>query len=281
MAAAPSALRAPDRVGTASWVAWTTQCRLVVSDVTLADIARARAGELMEDIARAIDRYDPASEVSRLRRGVNPVSPLLAWFLRVALDAAERTGGLLDPAYRAGMGAWRELRLDDDQLWMPVELDLDLGSTGKAAAADLLAARLQRELGCDVLVSLGGDIATAGGPVTGWQVDVQDAATDPVAFLSLLPGAAVATSSTLHRTRTGGGAGHHIVDPRTGESAKGPWRSVTVVAPRCADANAAAAAAIIQGPDAVDRLADLGLPCRLVGYDGQVRCLDGFPEQAS
>jgi thiamine biosynthesis lipoprotein len=70
---------------------------------------------------------------------------------------------------------------------------------------------------------------------------------------------------------------HHIVDPATGLPADGPWRSVSVAAATCADANAAATAAIVAGPQAQQWLDATGLPARLVGRDGNVRHLGGWP----
>jgi FAD:protein FMN transferase len=71
---------------------------------------------------------------------------------------------------------------------------------------------------------------------------------------------------------------HHIVDPRTGLPADGPWQMATVAAATCADANAAATAAIVAGHEAADFLEAAGLPARLAGHDGSVRCLGGWPE---
>jgi thiamine biosynthesis lipoprotein len=70
---------------------------------------------------------------------------------------------------------------------------------------------------------------------------------------------------------------HHIVDPRTGQPAGGPWRTVSVAAVTCADANAAATAAIVAGSGALDWLAEAGLPARLVSHDGTVTRAGGWP----
>jgi thiamine biosynthesis lipoprotein len=68
------------------------------------------------------------------------------------------------------------------------------------------------------------------------------------------------------------------VDPRTGLPAGGPWQTASVAAMTCADANAAATAAIVAGEAAPGWLAAEGLPARLVSHDGQVRHLGGWPE---
>ena len=116
-----------------------------------------------------------------------------------------------------------------------------------------------------VLVSLGGDIAVAGTPPRhGWPVTVArnpDPGGVPRGQLVRLAAGAVATSSvTVRRWHRGGIVLHHIVDPRTGRPADGPWRTATVAAVTCADANAASTAAIVAGPAAEDWLAEAGLP---------------------
>jgi thiamine biosynthesis lipoprotein len=76
-------------------------------------------------------------------------------------------------------------------------------------------------------------------------------------------------------------ARHHLVDPRTGEPAAGPWRTVSVIAATCVDANIAATAAIIRGADAPAWLEALRLPARLVAEDGAIIRVGGWPEPAT
>ena len=71
---------------------------------------------------------------------------------------------------------------------------------------------------------------------------------------------------------------HHIIDPRTGLPAAGPWRTVSVAAASCAEANAASTAAIIAGDDAVGWLTAQGLPARLIGHDGTIALTGGWPD---
>ena len=91
-------------------------------------------------------------------------------------------------------------------------------------------------------------------------------------------GGGLATSSvTCRRWRRAGRELHHIVDPRTGYPARGPWRTVTVAAASCAEANAASTAAIIAGEQAPAWLTVQGLPSRLVAHDGTVVRCCGWP----
>ena len=57
--------------------------------------------------------------------------------------------------------------------------------------------------------------------------------------------------------------------PRTGRPAVSPWRTVSVAAATCVDANTASTAAIVLGDDAPAWLAARGLPARLVDHDGR------------
>ena len=138
-----------------------------------------------------------------------------------------------------------------------------------------------------VLISLGGDIATAGiPPRDGWPIVAADRPDQPgpgpasagPAQLVRLPRGAVATSSISCRSwRRAGRVLHHIVDPRTGLPAGGPWQTASVAAMTCADANAAATASIVAGEAAPGWLAAAGLPARLVSHDGQVCHIGGWP----
>jgi thiamine biosynthesis lipoprotein len=178
---------------------------------------------------------------------------------------------------------WPQVRLRGRLLRLPAGIRLDLGATGKGLGADRAAAAAWRASGRGgVLVGLGGDIAVAGQPPPGgWPVAVADSSLPgeaPAGQVIRLAAWAVATSSvTCRQWRRGGQRLHHIVDPRTGYPAAGPWRTVSVAAPRCAAANAAATAAIVAGPDAPAWLAGTGLPARLVGHDDGVLLLGGWP----
>jgi thiamine biosynthesis lipoprotein len=71
---------------------------------------------------------------------------------------------------------------------------------------------------------------------------------------------------------------HHIIDPRSGLPASGPWRTVSVAAGTCAEANAAATAAIVAGEDAPGWLTASGMPARLIGHDGRIARTGSWPE---
>jgi len=192
---------------------------------------------------------------------------------------------------------WSSVELAGVLLRLPADVRLDLGATAKGLGSDRAARAAMCAVsageaavataggaparGGGALVELGGDIAVAGTPPRGgWPVTVAGpVAGPPPARLVRLPAGAIATSATTcRRWRRAGRALHHIVDPRTGLPADGPWQMATVAAATCADANAAATAAIVAGHQAEDLLTAAGLPARLTGHDGSVRRLGGWPE---
>jgi thiamine biosynthesis lipoprotein len=205
------------------------------------------------------------------------------------MAAAHGTAGAGGARPAAGaVPGWRNVLLDraSGQVQLPRGAQLDLGSTAKAWAADRCAGLIADQLSCGVLVSLGGDIAVAGPPPDdGWHVK----ATDDHAGPGDAPGQAItirdgglATSSTTIRTwEAGGKRMHHIIDPRTGSPVASPWRTVSVAAATCLDANIASTAAIIKGEPAVAWLTDLALPARLVTQSGAITTTPGWPPPAN
>ena len=137
-------------------------------------------------------------------------------------------------------------------LLVPAGVGLDLGATAKALAADRAANRIARLIDGGVLVGLGGDIAVAGEPPTGgWRIAVADDHRAGSWCTSWSRSPQVASRPRRRRARrwrTAAGWAHHIIDPRTGANPEPLWRTVSVAAASCVDANAASTAAIVLGP---------------------------------
>ena len=209
--------------------------------------------------------------------------------LRAAQARAAGVPAAGGPAHRlrraGGVPGWRSVQLDTErrQVRLANGAQLDLGATAKAWAADRCAQTIAGRLGSGVLVSLGGDMAVAGpAPVGGWQVRVTDdhaAGPEAPGQTVTIRSGGLATSSTTVRTWTGSGGqrAHHIINPATGEPARSCWRTVSVAAGNCVDANTASTAAIIRSAAALPWLRDAGLPARLVREDGSVETTAGWP----
>jgi thiamine biosynthesis lipoprotein ApbE len=304
-------------VAVKSWKALGTGVHLLATDKEGVALATTAVREVLEDVDAVYSRFREDSELSRLNAGAGrsvQVSPLLATAIDAALRAARLTDGAVDPTIgqairlvgydddftriSADRGpltlrawrvpGWQAIRFDrrSRTVFLPPRVELDLGSTGKALAADLAAAAARAAIGRGgVLVSLGGDIATAGQPPDGgWRILAAEdsrAKPDGDGEVICLPAGGVATSSTtVRRWSRGGTMLHHIIDPQTSLPTTGPFRTVTVVAATCLDANIASTAAIVQGEEAIDWLMSRRLPARLVENDGTIHYIGRWPDPA-
>jgi FAD:protein FMN transferase len=296
----------------------TTALLCVADPARLAPAQEVLERELVE-IDRACSRFRDDSELVRLNAaaGTGPVEvgARLLEAVEVALRAAVDTRGLVDPtvgrtlrlagydrrfatvklrdgaAFHArfavvpGFGgiqvdpARRTIALDP-------EVELDLGATAKALAADRSAREAARVAGCGVLVSLGGDVSVAGPPPdAGWPIRVADDHAGPLEApgpaVAIRTGGLATSGTTVRRWRAGALDLHHIVDPRTGRPAVTPWRTVTVAGRSCVEANVASTAAMVLGDGAPAWLEERGAAARLVRDSGEVVLAGPWPEDAA
>jgi thiamine biosynthesis lipoprotein len=300
-------------VSALQWRDWSCTVRVVLGDgrpaddtpaAPTAERAERLVRRLMDDVALSASRFRSDSDVSRInsaRGRLVPVRPLTVELVDVALDAARRTDGACDPtigqalvaagydvdidelrarstvAAQAGPRAdWTAVRVDRElrRVGTPSALGLDLGATAKAWTADRAAELLARDLGVPALVALGGDVAVSEhGPA--WPVLVSEHEGGAGEVIQLGRGG-VATSSTTGRTwLTSRGTAHHLIDPRSGVPVTGPYRTATVLAASCVDANALSTAALVWGSEAPERLS--GHAARLVDESGRVVTVGAWP----
>jgi FAD:protein FMN transferase len=262
------------------------------------------------EIDRRLSRFDAGSDLSRLNadpRASVPAAALLRGAVAAALRAASLSEGLVDPTLltplrRAGYhdsrahvvpgslpraleaapprrparphpaAAWRAVQVDDaaGMIRRPPGLKLDLGGSGKGWAADVVAARLERQGRC--AVDCGGDVrvAAAGGPP--WEVRVIHPLTGAIAHTFRVRTGGVATSGIDARLweRRGGDFAHHLIDPATGVPAWTGLLTATALAPTALEAEALAKAALLSGPAAGRRLLRARHGGVLVHDDGAV-----------
>lgn len=292
---------------TISFPALGTTAQLTLTDERHAAEAEALMRARLGELDRAASRFRPDSELMLVQAtggGPQRISSTLAGAVHAALAAARGTDGLVDPTVgtairmagydrdfeaigddtspggEAGpVPGWARVAFDPRRrlLAVPPGVELDLGATAKALAADRIARELAQHTGAGVLVSLGGDIAVAG--QAGWEIGIADdhhaGHADQVVHVAA---GGIATSSTSVRRWTAGGRlRHHIIDPGTGDPAESPWRTVTVAARSCLAANVASTAAIVMGERAPTWLAQHGVAGRLVANDGGVLRAGGWP----
>ncbi|QKE86044.1 FAD:protein FMN transferase [Arthrobacter sp. NEB 688] len=292
--------------GAASWRAIGTYVDVRTTPAALEAVVELVAG-VIDEVDETCSRFRADSDLSLANASPGrpvPASPVLLGAVRVALEAARGTDGLVDPTLGevlvgAGYdrtfalvpgeapgpatlptrpGSWRDVVVGETTLTVPPGASLDLGATGKAWAADLAALTVVDELEVPVLVSVGGDVRLhSPDPSTmpaqpirlGHNLADLDAGGDT---LTVHVGAGgVATSSVSARCwRRGGRQWHHIVDPRTGAPAGGPWRTVTALGHTACAANTASTASVVLGDDAEAWLTDHAVAARLVAHDGSV-----------
>ncbi|HVT41918.1 MAG TPA: FAD:protein FMN transferase, partial [Acidimicrobiales bacterium] len=238
------------------------------------------------------------------------VSELLFTALAVAVDAAARTRGAVDPTVGNALVAlgydddldlvrlrattppralgpvagYAHVQLDPSRrtVRIPRGVQLDLGATAKALAADRAAAAAATAVRSGVLVSLGGDVAVAGpAPAGGWPIGIARESAAPESELEqvvAITAGGLASSATAARTwRSGRRDVHHIVDPRTGDCADPYWALVSAVGSSCVEANIVTTAAIVWGARALHELAGCGQAMRLVRLDDEVVTINGWP----
>lgn len=305
--------RAASAAAAREWPTWGTTVRVVTAHDAL-DAAVAAVRSELNAIDRACSRFRDDSELARVNRGdaiAYEMSPVLCDVLRAGLWAAKVTQGAVDPTCGAALRrlgydrdfaslaedtqppaepleplpGWQLVRVDSTgRLIVPRGVELDFGATAKALASDRAAAAAASAVsGRAVLVSIGGDIATAGAsPPDGWSIlvseDHRSPLDDPDRETIAISGGGVATSTTtIRRWRQGGIVRHHLLDPATGLPARSPWRTVTVAATSCLHANVAATATIAKGPAGLAWLQATGLPARLIDVDGAVLTVGAWP----
>jgi thiamine biosynthesis lipoprotein len=223
-------------------------------------------------------RFRILSELSRLNASAGrpfKASPGLYELVRLALDFAQRSGGLFDPAVLPQLVAagydrsfelltpaasavrrpsksrvsWRDVQLDPlaRVITLPRGAGIDLGGIGKGWAVD----RLASILGTPCMVNGGGDIYAAGRPPAddAWLVGVADPFHPEKDLVVLcLKDHGVATSSSLKRSwRAEGLMLHHLIDPRTGRPSESDAVQVSVVAQSAVLADFHAKVALLQG----------------------------------
>ncbi|RPI52496.1 MAG: FAD:protein FMN transferase [Acidobacteria bacterium] len=281
----PSPTDSPARVIESSRLSMGSTLRLTAwtSDEAA---AKAAFEEVFAEFARLeqlMSTWVPGSEVSRLNgaAGVAPVAVSIE--MRGVLDTgrqvSEWTNGKFDVTFGALSGFWK---FDHDQKnalpdmrevrrrlamidYRAIQVDnaagtvfisrkdmsIHLGGIGKGYAIDRGADILRRREIRDFMIQSGGDIYV-GGLKDGrpWRLGIQDPrgpADRSFAELDLSDGT-FSTSGDYERAfMKDGRRYHHIVDPATGEPARGT-RSVTIVANRAVIADGLSTGVFIMGP---------------------------------
>ncbi|MHB1432880.1 MAG: FAD:protein FMN transferase [Streptosporangiaceae bacterium] len=219
------------------------------------DARLAAAVARLHEADAVFSTWDPASPVSRLRRGeidLGACPPEVAQVLEICAAARERTDGWFDP--------WA----------MPGGVD----PTGyvKGWAAQRALAEFAGSDASGVLINAAGDIASAGLLPSGepFRIGIADPfAPQRLAAVVRLTGA-IATSGSYER-------GPHLIDPRTGQAGTRA-ASASVTGPDLGLADALATALAVAGEAGLDLLDRFdGYQGLVIGHDRSRAWTEHFP----
>ena len=254
------------------------EVQIAHTDVAYAESAIDAAIAELQWVERTMTRFRSDSDIGRANAGAARdgvrVTPETALVITAALRAASVSDGRFDPAVGTASELWdvlnrheppagdRVQRLAARGFWRKVDLaghdraptvrfddpdlHLDLGAIAKGygvdRATDVLRARDVKH----AIVTVGGDLFALGQSPEGdpWTVGIRSPHDrHELAATLRVTDRAVATSGDYERFfRWHGMRFHHLIDPTTAAPRRTPFRSATVLASHCIDADAASTA---------------------------------------
>jgi thiamine biosynthesis lipoprotein len=262
---------------------WASLTLVTADSAAVADAAYD-ALVVLHRVDSLMSNWTESSEVTRINRAAanEPVvvQPEVARVIAFALEVARESGGAFDITVEPLVRAWgflggtprvpakeeidaalrhigyENLRFDPETRTLRRTEDgarVDLGGIAKGYGVDVVAEVLRERGVTNALVDLSGNMVAMGDAAghDGWTVGIRDPSEerDYLARLRLF-NQAVATSGDYEQFVDEDGTRYgHILDPRTGYSARG-LSSVTVVADRAMACDAWATALFVLGPDA-------------------------------
>ncbi|HYO42609.1 MAG TPA: FAD:protein FMN transferase [Candidatus Limnocylindrales bacterium] len=246
-----------------------------------AELAWAAVLAEFDEVDAALSRFRDDSELTMLNRLAGSGAVVaVSGRTRRALAAIDRAFRMTDHRFDAGvLGGLERIgehgaALDRTVPPRPIPdasgrrfrvhvppVPVDMGGIGKGLALRWASERAHAVLpeGTGLLLEAGGDLVARGTPPgDGWRVGVEDPAAEdvktaePVVVIAVAEGA-VATSSVRVRNWIGpdGRPVHHLLDPRTGEPARGGLIAVTVAAPDPAWAEVWSKALFLDGREGI------------------------------
>jgi thiamine biosynthesis lipoprotein len=247
-------------------------------------------------------RFLPLSDICRLNNAggatveVDPLTLTLIESMRVGVS---ETGGDFDPTllpavleagYTSSMiapdlttelspwaqaaGDLSDIAIDGVSVRMPRGLTLDAGGIGKGLAADLVCAQLIGDGATGAMAQISGDLVVAGRAPDShaWRLGVEDPFVEGShrAIIRLGSGALVTSSRLKRRFTTSRGERHHLIDPRTLDSAVTEVQTVSVIAGSGARAETLTKPGFLRDPsDFLDWLPGVGAAGLVIDRDGR------------
>jgi FAD:protein FMN transferase len=268
----------------------TAEVVVIHRDGSVAHAAIDDAMTALRRVETLMTRFRTDSEVGRINalagRDLVAVSNETLEVVQSALHWARSTGGVFDPSLARAVELWDVAHRTEPpaaaarrqyagrELYNTIEIDLsaatprigvgatdaaiDLGGIAKGYGVDMAVAALRAHGIEHGLVNAGGDLYALGKSQEGddWRVGLRSPA-NPARIERTIPlsDQAVATSGDyMQYFEHGGRRFHHLLDPRTGEPSLSTGRSVTAIASKCTNADAAATAAFHLSAAEAERL---------------------------
>jgi thiamine biosynthesis lipoprotein len=248
------------------------------------DALGSRIEETLREINRQMSTWDPESEISLFNAsdecGPFPVSPAFAEVVARALEFGKATDGAFDATLQPLLNLWgfgsgseghavpseeaiaAVMRFtgpdmvwieDSTNLWKAApEVQIDLSAIAKGYSVDAISRLLDDAGHENWFVEVGGEVRVRGRNPAGapWRIGIQHPSSNPAVDrlqgIVHLTNGAVATSGDYRNFMEKDGVIYsHLLDPRHGHAVLSDTASVTVVAPGCMDADAAATALFV------------------------------------
>lgn len=243
----------------------------------------SKAEDEIERLDALLDRKNAGGEIYKINADKTAeISDETSQIIKTALSISEKTGGAFDitaaevtdlwgfyggnfrvPAENElqkaldGVG-YEKVQLDENKITIPENMSLDLGGIGKGYASDRIAGLLCQDGVESAIISLGGNVYALGSRYDGraWQVGIADPADKSkiIGTISVTDKAVVTSGGYQRYFEKDGVRYHHIIDPKTGKSAKSGLASVTVIADSGTKADGLSTALFVMGLDGALKL---------------------------
>lgn len=266
---------------------------------------------LLVEVNKAINNYDPESEVSRFNANSLSLKIESPYFLppvKVAAQVHEASGGAFDPTVMPLVNSWgfgpgriqkmdtskvdsikafvgfEKINFSNGSIWKSdPRVQLDFGGIGQGYGADVITGFLQSKGITNMLVELGGEGMAVGVNLKSgkpWEIGILDpASTRDNQFFKAkvsLTGKSFTTSGNYFNYREVDGKRYsHTIDPDTGFPVQRALLSASVFSPDAATADAWGTAFMVMGHEkAIDILNESpGIDAFLIytGDDGKIQ----------
>lgn len=220
----------------------------------------------LHEVDASLSMFNPQSTISRINRNETcQADEKLSEVLQLSYRINTATGGAFDPTVAPLVNAWG-FGFKHEQMPTAAQVDsllqirsqLDFSAVAKGYGVDVVGRLLSGKDIRNYMIEIGGEVLTCGKNPSGepWRIGVTKPTDDSLAVDGELQTVlnvtdrAMATSGNYRNFYYKGGRKYaHTIDPRTGYPVQHNILSATVLADRCAVADAYATAFMVLGLD--------------------------------